>query len=717
MKNLARVSNVLLLLCLPFALLACGDDEEVAASQPTQDAVTDLGADVESDVLSDDVPEADFVVQDPCAELEEGDECDDGNACTADDSCSSGVCSGGVNVTCEGGGPCRDAVCDPANGCTYTDMEDGSECSLGCFGVANCAAGECEADPESAVACPESDDPCVVKLSCDSATGECTVPIYEVEGAACDTDENVCGLEACDDSGVCVDLEETENCSSENDSNACWTYVCSPKDGCIKTNFVDGGSCDDLNPCTYTDICTDNEFGQKTCLGTPVQVEDGNPCTDDSCVDGTVMHTPIDGASCTTEEPCVQVGVCQEDTCTFTDDSCGCETMADCDQPDDLCSGQVVCEIVDGVGQCVLDDATAVTCVDDPNDCWVHLCDSLSGECLAKTMKDGAGCSLGPGACAEEGMCQDGTCWQLQECPKEEAIYIIDGIDSVVRRSFDDGDTWAVFGDAPPIPPPSMVAMARTEGGTLYVSAYINEGNAVDMGLSKGNHVYRSDDDGATWVHASSWDSGSSAPALCGSASMLYGTDAFGNVYRSSDLGVTMPKVGQWDALGGKSACAVSPSGGVLFIDSVYCGSLVEDGCAAAWWSNDMGATAVPVGNYAVDGGGIKAAVAVDDDGVFYALAGEGNIYASFNDGVTWAMVGAVPSLKSINTIAASSKGVLYAATAPSGCVDCDDGTMSGEFFVSKDGGSSWGKSASDWTPGGSGSGWVAMVTAYVTPE
>ena len=42
---------------------------------------------------------------------------------------------------------------------------------------------------------------------------------------------------------------------------------------------------------------------------------------------------------------------------------------------------------------------------------------------------------------------------------------------------------------------------------------------------------------------------------------------------------------------------------------------------------------------------------------------------------------------------------------------------MPGEFFVSKDGGATWGQSASGWTPGGAGSGWVAMTTAFVTPE
>jgi hypothetical protein len=33
------------------------------------------------------------------------------------------------------------------------------------------------------------------------------------------------------------------------------------------------------------------------------------------------------------------------------------------------------------------------------------------------------------------------------------------------------------------------------------------------------------------------------------------------------------------------------------------------------------------------------------------------------------------------------------------------------------DGGVSWQKSAEDWTPGGSGSGWLGMETAHVVPD
>ena len=150
MKNLALPRLVLLSMCLSIGVLACSDDEPAGAGQSVADVTADVVSDAEADVTSSDTSEVDIAV-DPCAGLEDGEPCDDGNACTTEDACSSGVCTGGVNVQCDGGGPCRKAFCDPADGCTYTDLADGHECSLGCFGAASCIAGECEADPDTAV--------------------------------------------------------------------------------------------------------------------------------------------------------------------------------------------------------------------------------------------------------------------------------------------------------------------------------------------------------------------------------------------------------------------------------------------------------------------------------------------------------------------------------------------------------------------------------------
>ena len=55
-----------------------------------------------------------------------------------------------------------------------------------------------------------------------------------------------------------------------------------------------------------------------------------------------------------------------------------------------------------------------------------------------------------------------------------------------------------------------------------------------------------------------------------------------------------------------------------------------------------------------------------------------------------------------------------YASTATSACADdCDPTTSGGEFYLSEDGGLTWDK-GTDWTTGGSGGGWMALVAVHV---
>jgi hypothetical protein len=805
-----------LVITASIVLIACTDGGGGSTSPDASDGgptVDVVDGDTVLDVHDGDIvgtPDADGVEVDPCAVLAEGDPCDDGNACTAEDACSSGFCLGAVNVSCDGGGVCRDAVCDPAVGCTYTDLTDGTSCTMGCFGASACGAGECVPDADTAVACPQPDVACVNQIGCDPATSECTVMIYEAEGTDCDSDEDACSLETCDGAGACVDHQTAETCADENDGNPCWTYVCSPKDGCIKTNFVEGNSCSDNNPCTYTDLCTENEFGQETCLGTPVQVDDGNPCTDDSCVDGTVMHTPIDGAGCTTNDVCALPGTCNGDTCQSEED-CDCVVDADCAQPVDLCTGTIVCDLSEGAGQCVLEEGSAKVCNDVPGDCTdvtcepdtggcvdssvasetvcvpddttcadagkcdgsgacipdtecacdvdadcakpadlcsgVMVCDKSAGapacvldeaqaetcsdlipatpcqgfvcqpgdgDCAAVSWANGTACTPLDTTCSETGTCDKGICEPDAECLTEEAIYIIDGIDSVVRRSFDHGDTWQVMSTAP-IPSPSIISMARTGTKTLFVGAYIDTSPAEAMGLTKGNHVYRSDDEGVSWTHAGSWFGGSTSLAICGGGTSLFGTDTLGMVYLGGASGGPMVSVGVWGANGAKVDCAVGPGGTVYFADAVYCGDPLDEGCAALWFSDDQGSTSTKLGSYGItNAGGNKASITVDDEGNLYAQEGEGDVLGSTDGGVTWALLGTVPSVKSINSVQVSDAGVLYAATAPS--AGTSPPNMGGEFYVSMDGGVIWQK-GEDWTPGGSGSGWLGMETAHVIPD
>jgi hypothetical protein len=101
--------------------------------------------------------------------------CDDGNACTGDDTCEEGVCRGRLLIRCDDGNVCTTDACDPATGrCVYTSVADGTACELdgvantcdacvrgSCRGIGTCPAQcWCEVRAYPAYACSGSDPRC-----------------------------------------------------------------------------------------------------------------------------------------------------------------------------------------------------------------------------------------------------------------------------------------------------------------------------------------------------------------------------------------------------------------------------------------------------------------------------------------------------------------------------------------------------------------------------
>jgi hypothetical protein len=56
--------------------------------------------------------------------------CDDGSACSSDDTCVSGACVG-AKATCDDANPCTTDSCDPKTGCVATPVADGTACGTG----------------------------------------------------------------------------------------------------------------------------------------------------------------------------------------------------------------------------------------------------------------------------------------------------------------------------------------------------------------------------------------------------------------------------------------------------------------------------------------------------------------------------------------------------------------------------------------------------------
>lgn len=395
---------------------ACGTDATGGSEGPDDGSGTEPGDTTEAPG-DDGATESDSGTEestDPvaeCGDAADGTPCDDGNACTTQTSCQNGVCASGESVVCEAESPCAASTCDPETGCVSTPAPEGSECALGCFGSASCVAGECAGDEKTKVECPPSEEPCVDSLECDSATGECTVAIYEPADTACDTDEDVCTLDACDGAGECVSTEVVETCATQQQNNPCWQWQCNKKSGCQQVLFLEGVSCDDGNGCSESDACVVVDGG-KLCLGTPLIVDDANPCTDDKCVDGVVTHDPLDGTACElSPDPC-KTGQCAAGACMASPVADGVPCGAG-----KACQAGVCVEVgcSPACGECQACDTTTLSCVakaeglacaDDGNPCTVDACSG--GGCAHTPGPDGVGC--GAGMVCKAGACVEATC-------------------------------------------------------------------------------------------------------------------------------------------------------------------------------------------------------------------------------------------------------------------------------------------------------------------
>ncbi|MGM0574379.1 MAG: hypothetical protein ACQEXJ_01415 [Myxococcota bacterium] len=146
--------------------------------------------------------------------------CEDGDACTDGDQCVDGACVPGGPTDCGEGNPCVDATCDPVEGCQVSivdgDCDDGDACTTD----DHCEDGVCTGD---LVACDDG-NPCTSDY-CDPAAG-CQFTNHE---AACD-DGDPCTLEDACSEGVCVPGEPDPLCCDEasgcDDGDPCTTDAC-----------------------------------------------------------------------------------------------------------------------------------------------------------------------------------------------------------------------------------------------------------------------------------------------------------------------------------------------------------------------------------------------------------------------------------------------------------------------------------------------------------
>ena len=126
-----------------------------------------------------------------------GTPCDDGDMCTIEDVCMSGICQSGALLNCDDGNICTSDSCNFLGGCTNVP-DNSMTCSDGffCNGNETCSDGSCisSVDP-----CPGPDLDGDCSESCDESSNDCT---------ANDPDGSPCFLSGT--SGTCSDANCTQ---------------------------------------------------------------------------------------------------------------------------------------------------------------------------------------------------------------------------------------------------------------------------------------------------------------------------------------------------------------------------------------------------------------------------------------------------------------------------------------------------------------------------
>ena len=346
--------------------------------------------------------------------------CDDGSACTTDDSCSeAGACTG-TGVNCDDANPCTTDACVAASGCAFTPTsaacDDGNPCSI----VEACQGGACVVHKWNTC---DDGNVCTTDL-CTPSAG-CT---HTGNDGPCIADNDACTVDKCM-GGACAAVPMTSVCvidglchpaGANADGEPC--LVCVPDNDTTKWTALNATPCDDDNACTAGDACYSG-----ACLGAVAGCDDKNPCTVDNCGPQTgCVFLPTqtacnDGDACTAGDDCT-TGKCAglplgptacDDDNVCTDDACnplsGCThapNLVPCDDGD-TCSQKDFCTAgLCHAGKFVCNCFTNADC-DDQNACTVDGCDPLS-MCVNQPIANAA-CEDG-NACTTLDHCASGYC-------------------------------------------------------------------------------------------------------------------------------------------------------------------------------------------------------------------------------------------------------------------------------------------------------------------
>ncbi len=360
--------------------------------------------------------------------------CDDGNACTENDTCSDGDCLG-LPLDCGESTECLRQWCEPSVGCQSEELtgscDDGDPCTIGdtcsmgmCMTSGNmncndnkpctsdsCVDGNCVNTARPNLTPCDDNNPCTLNDRC--MNGYCFG-----DGPNCD-DENECTDDSCNpETQECVNTPNTNPC---NDNNACTTndvcgnevcagqpIICDDNNVCTDNQCLPATGCSFpavSGPCDDGDLCTENDFCfEKRCTpGTAVNCDDNNVCSQDSCYPSTGCAYAAVAGTCDDNDACTYGDHCFDMTCLGFDISC--EPALPCTTAE--CNGTSSCSEGLLAGWCVIDGACQVDQAPSPTNPCVYCDANLDPNSWSYTY--GNPCDDGD-ACTSGDYCSGGEC-------------------------------------------------------------------------------------------------------------------------------------------------------------------------------------------------------------------------------------------------------------------------------------------------------------------
>ncbi|MBM4356323.1 MAG: hypothetical protein FJ109_21450, partial [Deltaproteobacteria bacterium] len=317
--------------------------------------------------------------------------CEDGNKCTVGDVCSAGVCKAGPPPNCDDDNVCTTDVCNLSNGqCGHTNNQVACNDNNVCTQTDKCSGGTCVGS--NPVSCNDN-NPCT-NDSCDPGKGCVSVDNGTCEcnfAAECKDDGNLCnGVPVCTNGKCVVDPASVPPPCSTTGDTACLKNKCVPATGlCVKTPEPKGTSCSDGSACTEKDQCD----GTGKCAGTVIVCEDNNPCTDNKCLAASGCSFPNKTGSCSDGNVCTVDDSCTNGACVGKPYDCN---------DSNLCTQDVCVPGTDGMPSCSHPSASGPC--DDSNQCTV------GDACVNGT------CTGSPLVCSDGNACTDDSCNTATGC-------------------------------------------------------------------------------------------------------------------------------------------------------------------------------------------------------------------------------------------------------------------------------------------------------------